>query len=39
MQRGGWEKEGATYRDLIRDKEEAVSLEQQGRAPQRGDDR
>jgi tetratricopeptide (TPR) repeat protein len=31
MQRGGWEKEETTYRDLIRDKDEAVSLEQQGR--------
>ena len=31
MQRGGWEREETTYRDLIRDKEQAVSLEQQGR--------
>ncbi len=31
MQKGGWEKEGSTYRDLIKDKDEAVSLEQQGR--------
>jgi tetratricopeptide (TPR) repeat protein len=31
MKRGGWEKEGATYRDLIRDKDQAVSLEQQSR--------
>lgn len=31
MQRGGWEKEETTYRDLIKDKEQAVSLEQQGR--------
>lgn len=31
MKRGGWEKEGATYRDLIRDKDAAVSLEQQSR--------
>ncbi len=31
MQRGGWEKEETTYRDLIRDKEQAVSLEQQSR--------
>ncbi|MDD5200302.1 MAG: tetratricopeptide repeat protein [Terrimicrobiaceae bacterium] len=31
MKRGGWEKEGSTYRDLMRDKEGAVSLEQQGR--------
>lgn len=31
MQRGGWEKQETTYRDLIRDKNQAVSLEQQGR--------
>lgn len=31
MQRGGWEREETTYRDLIRDKEQAISLEQQGR--------
>ena len=31
MQRGGWEKEETTYRDLIRDKEQAVALEQQSR--------
>ncbi len=31
MKKGGWEKEGTTYRDLIKDKEQAVSLEQQGR--------
>lgn len=31
MQRGGWEREDATYRDLIRDKDQAVALEQQGR--------
>ncbi len=31
MQRGGWEREETTYRDLIRDKEQAVSLEQQNR--------
>ena len=31
MQRGGWEKEETTYRDLIRDKDQAVALEQQGR--------
>lgn len=31
MQRGGWESKDTTYRDLIKDKEEAVSLEQQGR--------
>lgn len=31
MKKGGWEKEGATYRDLIRDKEAAISMEQQSR--------
>ena len=31
MQKGGWEKEDTTYRDLIKDKEQAISLEQQGR--------
>jgi len=31
MKKGGWEREGATYRDLIRDKDAAVSLEQQSR--------
>lgn len=31
MQKGGWEKENTTYRDLIRDKEQAISLEQKGR--------
>jgi Predicted N-acetylglucosaminyl transferase len=31
MQRGGWEREDTTYRDLIRDKEQAVALEQQSR--------
>lgn len=31
MQKGGWERQDATYRDLIRDKEAAVSMEQQGR--------
>ena len=31
MKRGGWDKEGATYRDLIHKKEEAISLEQQNR--------
>ncbi len=31
MSSGGWEKEGATYRDLIRDKDQAISLEQKGR--------
>jgi tetratricopeptide (TPR) repeat protein len=32
MQRGGWEREETTYRELIRDVDQAVSLEQQGRA-------
>jgi len=31
MQRGGWEREGSTYRDLIKDKDEAIALEQQNR--------
>lgn len=31
MQKGGWERQDATYRDLIRDKEAAISMEQQGR--------
>jgi tetratricopeptide (TPR) repeat protein len=31
MQRGGWEREETTYRDLIRDKDQAVALEQQSR--------
>ncbi|MGC1481227.1 MAG: tetratricopeptide repeat protein [Chthoniobacterales bacterium] len=31
MQRGGWENKDATYRDLIRDKDAAVSMEQQNR--------
>lgn len=31
MQKGGWERQDATYRDLIRDKEAAVSMEQQSR--------
>jgi tetratricopeptide (TPR) repeat protein len=31
MKRGGWDKEGTDYRDLMRDKETAVSLEQQNR--------
>ncbi len=31
MQKGGWDREESTYRDLIRDKDQAISLEQQGR--------
>jgi tetratricopeptide (TPR) repeat protein len=31
MLRGGWEREDTTYRELIKDKDEAVSLEQKGR--------
>jgi tetratricopeptide (TPR) repeat protein len=31
MQRGGWDREESTYRDLIRDKDQAVALEQQGK--------
>jgi tetratricopeptide (TPR) repeat protein len=37
MQRGGWEREETTYRDLIKDKEQAIALEQQGRV-YRGDE-
>jgi len=31
MQKGGWEREGTTYRDLLKDEDLAVSLEQQSR--------
>ncbi len=31
MQRGGWEREGSDYRDLMKDKSEAVALEQKSR--------
>jgi len=31
MKKGGWEKEETTYRDLIKDKSQAVALEQQSR--------
>ena len=31
MQSGGWEKQETTYRDLIKDKEQAVALEQRSR--------
>lgn len=31
IQKGGWDSEQTTYRELIRDKEQAVSLEQQAR--------
>ena len=31
MQSGGWEKEETTYRDLIKNKDQAVALEQQSR--------
>ena len=31
MQEGGWDREEATYRDLIKDKDQAVALEQLGR--------
>lgn len=31
MQAGGWEREGATYRDLLKDEDQAVTLEQQSR--------
>ena len=31
MQKGGWEREGATYRDLLKDEDQAVTLEQHAR--------
>ena len=31
MQKGGWDREETSYRDLIKDKEEAVALEQKSR--------
>ncbi|GAB4172486.1 MAG: hypothetical protein Fur0032_11890 [Terrimicrobiaceae bacterium] len=31
MQKGGWDREDTTYRDLIKNKDEAVALEQQSR--------
>jgi tetratricopeptide (TPR) repeat protein len=31
MQKGGWEKEETSYRDLIKDKDQAVALEQKSR--------
>jgi len=31
LMKGGWEKEETTYRDLIKDKEEAITLEQKSR--------
>ncbi|MEI6278345.1 MAG: tetratricopeptide repeat protein [Verrucomicrobiae bacterium] len=31
MQKGGWEREDTTYRDLLKDQDQAVSLEQQAR--------
>lgn len=31
MKSGGWEKEETTYRDLIKDKDQAIALEQQSR--------
>jgi tetratricopeptide (TPR) repeat protein len=37
MQRGGWGREETTYRDLIKDKGQAIALEQQTRV-YRGDD-
>jgi len=37
MQRGGWEREETTYRDLIKDKDQAIALEQQARV-YRGDE-
>lgn len=37
MQRGGWDKEDTTYRELIKDKEEAVLLEQKSRVVRSAD--
>ncbi|MGA7216016.1 MAG: tetratricopeptide repeat protein [Terrimicrobiaceae bacterium] len=37
MQRGGWDREESTYRDLIKDKDQAVALEQQSRVYRSGD--
>ncbi len=37
MQKGGWEREETTYRDLIKDKDQAVSLEQQSRVVRSGE--
>lgn len=37
MQKGGWEREDTTYRDLIKDKDQAVSLEQQSRVVRSGE--
>ena len=31
MKSGGWDKEGASYRDIMKNKDEAISLEQQSR--------
>ena len=31
MQRGGWDREESTYRDFIKDKDQAIALEQQAR--------
>jgi len=31
MQRGGWERQDTSYRDLIKDKDEAIALEQRNR--------
>ena len=31
MQQGGWEREDTTYRDLLKDQDQAISLEQQSR--------
>ena len=37
MQRGGWEEKDTTYRDLIRNKDQAVALEQQNRVVRSGE--
>lgn len=37
MMSGGWDREETTYRDLIKDKEQAVALEQQSRVVRSGE--
>lgn len=37
MQKGGWDKEETSYRDLIKDKEQAVALEQKSRVVRSGE--
>ena len=37
MKSGGWDKEGASYRDIMKNKDEAISLEQQSRVVKSAD--